>query len=138
MADPSTDLRWYNAPSVDKIALIIPGDQTRADGPIDPCNINLHHCEGGLQIIHDHHHTYAPLHYVLLFPYGMAGWTYGLSLENGPDNASQEDNNANDSGLNKHITQIQFHSYHLHMRPIDISKYTKHFLAFRHFWALFS
>lgn len=32
-----------------------------------------------------HHPAYVPLHYVLLFPYGTSGWTYGLPLNHDAD-----------------------------------------------------
>ena len=119
VADPTTDLRRYNAPSVDEIAVIVPGDQTRAN---DPRNIILHDRQGGLHFIHDHHHAYAPLHYVLLFPFGTPGWTYGLALERNKDNtALQSDNetapdNETDRANDKHVSQVQFYSYRLHTR----------------------
>jgi hypothetical protein len=97
IADPSTDLRRYNDPTVDEIAVIVPGDQEHAR---DPRDIILHRRGGDLEFIHDHHRAYAPLHYVLLFPYGTHGWTYGLPLEH----------------TTKHISQVQFYSYRLHTR----------------------
>src|SRR6266852_3089274 len=39
VADPSTDLRQYNVPIVDEIAIIISGDLRRA---VNPCDIILH------------------------------------------------------------------------------------------------
>ena len=45
VADPSTDLRRYNKLFVDEIAIVLPGDQSRA---VNPCNVILHHCEGGM------------------------------------------------------------------------------------------
>lgn len=112
VADPSTDLRRYNAPSVNEIAVIIPGENSHA---VDPRDIVLHRREGGLQFIHDHHYAYAPLHYVLLFPYGTAGWTYNLPIvrntENRPDNVAE-----NRSQKEKHISQAMFYSYRLHTR----------------------
>ena len=119
VADPTTDLRRYNAPSVDEIAVIVPGDQTRAH---DPRDIILHDRQGGLHFIHDHHHAYAPLHYVLLFLFGTPGWTYGLALERNKDNtALQSDNetapdNETDRANDKHVSQVQFYSYRLHTR----------------------
>jgi Helitron helicase-like domain at N-terminus len=112
VADPSTDLRRYNAPIVDEIAVVLSGDQSHA---LDPRNIILHCCGGNLQFIHDHHHAYIPLHYVLLFPYGTSGWSYGLPLEpttNPTSDNATEPNTANE----KHVTQVQFYSYRLHTR----------------------
>jgi hypothetical protein len=75
LADPSSDLHRYNAPSVDEIAVIVPGDKTH---PVDPQDVVLHRRNGDLHFIHDHHCAYASLHYVLLFPFGTDGWTYHL------------------------------------------------------------
>lgn len=108
VADPSTDLRRYNVPTVQEIAVIIPGDHTL---PVNPRDIILHQREGNLQFIHDHHRAYAPLHYVLLFPYGTTGWTYGLPVHANPDRAI-----ANRESHERHITQVQFYSYRLHTR----------------------
>jgi hypothetical protein len=111
VADLSTDLRQYNAPNVDEIAVILPGEQSQA---VDPRDIILHQREGGLRFIHDHHHAYAPLHYVLLFPYGSAGWTYGMLLQKNTDN-TPHDNEHGDHGRNdKSISQVQFYCYWLH------------------------
>ena len=71
LADPSKDLHRYNAPSVNEIAIIIPTNQSHS---FNPCDIVLHWHGGDLEFIHDHHQAYAPLHYVLLFPYGTPGW----------------------------------------------------------------
>jgi hypothetical protein len=108
VADLSTDLRQYNAPNVDEIAVILPGEQSQA---VDPRDIILHQREGGLRFIHDHHHAYAPLHYVLLFPYSSAGWTYGMLLQKNTDN-TPHDNEHRDHGRNdKSISQVQFYCY---------------------------
>jgi hypothetical protein len=112
VADPTTDLRRYNAPIVDEIAVIIPGDPGRA---VNPRDIILHRREGDLQFIHDHHRAYVPLHYVLLFPYGTPGWTYGMPLHANADRTSQNDE-ANNRQIEKNITQVQFYSYRLHTR----------------------
>jgi hypothetical protein len=95
LADPSTNLRQYNAPSIDEIAVLIPDDETIAANPRD---VILHSRSGDLEFIHDHHHTYAPLHYILLFLHGTDGWTYGLHQTEG----------------NRSIIQAQFYSYRLH------------------------
>lgn len=102
LADPSADLKRYNPPSVNELAVILPGEDTHAMNPRD---IILHQREGTLQFIHDHHRAYIPLHYVLLFPFGTSGWTYGLPLT--PDA---------DSAQHKYITQTQYYSYRLHIR----------------------
>jgi len=101
LADPATDLRRYNTPIVDEIAVIIPGDDSV---PLNPRDIVLHGRDGRLNFIHDHHRAYAPLHYVLLFPYGTDGWTYGLPQF------------GIDDGKTKAVSQVQFYSYRLHTR----------------------
>jgi hypothetical protein len=172
LADPSTDLRRYNAPTIDEIAVILPGNQDQAMNPHD---IILHSHGGQLHFIHDHHVAYVPLHYVLLFPYSSDGWTYDIPIhvstdfmtdddspnnsehrndndapndndvlnnapndndtsnnnnapsddhetpvqDNNTTNDDKEDNDAqNDSPNNhvkeKHVTQVQYYSYHLH------------------------
>ena len=112
LADPSTDLRRYNVPTEDEIAVVLPGQQTHA---VNPRNIILHqrHVEGNLQFIHDHHHAYAPLHYVLLFPYGTAGWSYGIPLHANADTTSNDDT-TNMPSNEKHISQVQYYSSRLH------------------------
>jgi hypothetical protein len=111
LANPSTDLQCYNIPSVNEIAVILPGIQSHAQ---DACDIILHHCRGDLQFIHDHHHAYAPLHYVLLFPHGTPGWTYSLHVEKNAHITSQHDQ-ATTKETEKYITQVKFYSYCLHM-----------------------
>ena len=113
VADPSTDLRWYNISTVQEVTVIIPGDHTL---PVNPHNIILHQHEGNLQFIHNHHHAYASLHYVLLFPYGTTGWTNDLLVHANSDRAF-----ANRKTHERHITQVQFYSYHLHIRQDEYS-----------------
>jgi hypothetical protein len=70
IADNSADTRRYNVPVVHEIAIVLPGDQSRA---VNPRNIVLHLRDGDLQFIHNHHPAYVPLHYVLLFPFNLGG-----------------------------------------------------------------
>ncbi len=56
--------------------LIVGNDQEANDG----WDIILQPYDGGLQHISDLHSAYAPLHYVLLFPVGTAGWNTNLTL----------------------------------------------------------
>ena len=111
LADPSKDLHRYNASSVDEIAIIVPTNQSHS---FNPCDIVLHRCGGDLEFIHDHHQAYAPLHYVLLFPYGTPGWTYGLTLQRNAHTASDDDRE-DDHNNEKHITQVQYYAYCLHV-----------------------
>ena len=106
VADPSTDLCRYNAPTVDEVAVIIPGNHSLAP---QPCNIVLHNHAGHLSFIHDHHLAYVPMHYVLLFPFGTQGWTYGIPQRR---NTQQPNSSINE----KHVTQVQYYSFRLHIR----------------------
>ncbi|KAF8320216.1 uncharacterized protein EI90DRAFT_2894303, partial [Cantharellus anzutake] len=63
--DIQQDQWCYNAPVVDEIAAIIPGDGTDVDNTRD---IILHRVIPLLQRISEIHPAYTPLHYVLLFP----------------------------------------------------------------------
>ena len=99
--NPEADQRRYNAPTVDEIAVLIVGnDQDANDGR----DIILRPRDGGLQRISDLHSAYAPLHYVLLFPLGTAGWNTNLTLH---------------PAKVKRMTQVQFYSYRLHVRDND-------------------
>ena len=114
VADPSTDLRRYNAPIVDEIAIVLSGDKSHA---LNPRDIILHSRgrPDELKFIHDHHHAYAPLHYVLLFPYGTPGWSYSLRLQPNENHPSDNSHTA-DTVNEKHMSQVQFYCYRLHTR----------------------
>src|SRR6267142_6595162 len=103
ISDPSTDQRRYNQPSVDEVAIIIPGDDSRV---VDPREVVLRLRTGGLRHISDLHSAYAPLHYVLLFPHGTPGWTHSLHL------CPHEQ----DNGVGKRLTQVHFYSFCLFTR----------------------
>jgi hypothetical protein len=63
--DRRTDLRRYNAPTVDEVgALMVGGDVNEADAR----NIIMHLSNGYFQRVSPLHTAYMPLHYVLLFP----------------------------------------------------------------------
>jgi hypothetical protein len=112
LADSSTDLRRYNAPTVDEIAVVVPGNEAR---PVNARDIILHRRDGDLQFINDHHHAYAPLHYVLLFPHGTPGWTYGLQQRNPVIVDDTDDSNTTEPDpSSKSLTQIMFYSFRLH------------------------
>jgi hypothetical protein len=102
IADPEKDHRRYNAPTVDEIAVLIVGnEQDVGDGR----DIILWPRDGGLQRISDLHSAYAPLHYILLFPLGTAGWNPNLKLR---------------APHMKRLTQVQFYSYRLQLRNDEI------------------
>jgi hypothetical protein len=109
VTDPSTDQRRYNVPSANEIAIVLPGDGTHA---VQPRDIVLQNRTGGLQFMHDHHPDYAPLHYVLLFPYGTTGWTYGLPLNLESVEGQPHPNSVR---RQKNISQVQYYSYRLHV-----------------------
>ncbi|KAF7126784.1 hypothetical protein RHSIM_Rhsim11G0010600 [Rhododendron simsii] len=68
----SKDQRTYNLPTTDEIAVVIPGDGSKASGMRD---IVLHlRGDNQLMQINECHPAYLPLHYVLLFPHGELGW----------------------------------------------------------------
>lgn len=117
VADSSADAGRYNVPVVNEVAIVLPGDQSHS---VPPRDIVLHLRDGDLQFIHDHHPAYIPLHYVLLFPYGTPGWTYGLSLRPVQDQREENDDEdvleTVDVGNEKHVTQAMFYSYRLHTR----------------------
>ena|ERR1700679_840358 len=58
-------------------------------------------------------HIFPYTNYVLLFPYGTPGWSYGLPLE--PTMNTTSDNTTEPNTVNeKHVTQVQLYSYQLH------------------------
>jgi hypothetical protein len=69
--DYRTDLRRYNAPTIDEVgALMVGGDVDETNA----CNIVICSTNGYFQCVSPLHSAYAPLHYVLLFPDGRNGW----------------------------------------------------------------
>jgi len=106
-ADPSTDLWQYNLPSVDEVAAIIVGDETVVQ---QPCNVILYQHDGALKYLSNLHPSYAPPHYVLLFPHGTSGWMTTLLLHPCIDKPTS-------NALNPHtrMSQVQFYSYWLHI-----------------------
>lgn len=95
------DKRRYNLPSADEVAVILPGSGEQEH---DRRDIVLHKRSGQLQRIHDGHPAYAPLHYVLLFPYGDHGWHKDIPLSR------------SDGGEERHVTQTRFYAYQLQVR----------------------
>jgi hypothetical protein len=106
---PGNDPQRYNLPTADEVAVILPGTD-ESQGVF--CDIILHlrprhyhsvldNCEHlQLDCISEVHAGYAPLHYVLLFPYGEPGWYYELQLP----------------GSRRRITLLQYTAYRLHSR----------------------
>jgi hypothetical protein len=100
IADPSSDPCRYNPPTVDEIAAIIPRDDMEI---VRPCNILLHTHDGAVRHISNLHASYAPLHYVLLFPYGINGWTQTL-----------EQHLLADARYHTCLSQLQFYTFRIH------------------------
>ena len=64
------DPRRYNIPEADEIAVVLPGE-----GITHASRDTVVQLQGGaFQRVFDTHPSYAPLHYVLLFPQGELGW----------------------------------------------------------------
>src|SRR5882762_8566521 len=105
--DPNTDLRRYNAPTVNEIAAIIPGGGEE--------HVNLHRDiilrlqGGGLTRISHLHHSYTPLHYVMLFPKGDSGFHVNIPSQFGPDGKRHS----------KYITQRCYYAYRALRRPTE-------------------
>ena len=107
---PGQDCRWYNLPSADEVAVILPG--VEGDNmQLSQCDIILQNCRGGLQIINDLHPAYVPLYYVLLFPYGENGWHPDLKLHCPENNTT----------LTKCLTCTQYVAYRLHVQEYEYS-----------------
>ncbi|PBL03182.1 hypothetical protein ARMGADRAFT_1094064, partial [Armillaria gallica] len=74
--DPTSDKRTHNLPTADEVAVILPDCSSLSEYR----DIILHRRDGPLKRIHSNHPAYAPLQYVLLFPYGENGWHPELRL----------------------------------------------------------
>jgi hypothetical protein len=92
------------------VAVILPGDGCASE----PRDIRLYRRDGALRTISDLHPAYAPLYYVLLFPWGEAGWhpDMPLRLQPGQQQQSSEENR---------LTLTRFVAYRLHARPGEFS-----------------
>ena len=101
--DPSRDKRRYNLPTVDEVAIIIPGDGEQAT---DGRDIILRNHQNSLQRVSDGHSAYDCLRYVLLFPYGEHGWHY--------------DSHSLSSTSHK-VSQSRYYAYRLHSRLNEFS-----------------
>lgn len=72
-ADTSSDRRRYNAPTVDELAVIIPGNESNL-GQSTIREIIVYLKDGTLRNINVNHSSYDPLYYVLMHPKGEQGW----------------------------------------------------------------
>jgi hypothetical protein len=101
--EPGNDPRVYNAPSVDKISVIVP--ETGDADVSDHRDIVLRLRGGQLKRISNLHRSYSPLHYVLLFPYGDPGWHTNLLAQPGVGNNPRS----------KKVTQRCYYAYRFHI-----------------------
>ncbi|KAG5539463.1 hypothetical protein RHGRI_019865 [Rhododendron griersonianum] len=105
----SKDRRRYNLPTADEIAIVIPGDGTKACGMRD---IILHlRGDNQLMQINECHPAYLPLHYVLLFPRGELGWAPDMKQWDVKNNRPTEER----------LTQMEFYSHRLFERDTEYS-----------------
>lgn len=90
---PGNDPCCYNLPTANEVGVILPGEDI-FQGDCHDIIIHLrpqyyhnpHDRQNHLQLYHisEGHPAYAPLHYVLLFPFGEPGWYYELHISNNP------------------------------------------------------
>ena len=104
----ATDARRYNLPTANEIAAVIPGDGTEVLNENRDIILRLE--GGGLRRISHLHRAYSTLHYVLLFPKGEHGWHLGMELQQNQGRQNQS----------KHLTQILYYAYRIHIRPQEI------------------
>jgi hypothetical protein len=111
---PGNDPRRYNLPTTDEVGIILPeNDSFRGDFRdiilhLRPRHYyNTFHNQEHVQLdrINEGHAAYAPLHYVLLFPYGESGWYYELHVPGNP----------------RRVTLLQYTAYRLHSRLNEFS-----------------
>lgn len=105
IVDHTRDQRRYNLPSADEVAVVIP------DGvpPDHSRDIVLRMRSGHLQRIYETNPAYAPLHYVLLFPFGSDGWTYHLRLHQPNTDRPRK------------LTITRYYAYRFHPRQNEFS-----------------
>ncbi len=115
--DRRTDLRRYNAPTVDEVgALMVGGDVDEADArDIVVCSTN-----GYFQRVSPLHNAYVPLHYVLLFPDGRNGWHDNIPLNgfqwDGFGFIQDDENALGGKHGSTRVTMLQFYAYILQHR----------------------
>ena len=111
---PGHDPRRYNLPTADEVGVILP-ERNEFQGDFRDIIIHLrpqhYHSPNDNQLhiqlnrINEGHAAYAPLHYVVLFPYGDPGWYYELRQANN----------------SRRITLLQYTAFRLHSRPNEFS-----------------
>jgi hypothetical protein len=115
--DRHTNLRRSNAPTTNEVGALMVG------GNVDEVNardIVIRSINGYFQRVSPLHSTYAPLHYVLLFPNGHNGWHDGIPLNGFQWDGSgfiQDDKNAVGGKCGSaRVTMLQFYAYILQHR----------------------
>ena len=111
---PGNDPRRYNLPTANEVGVILPGENVfQGDHrdivlhlrPERYCDPKDHQSHLQLHRISEGHAAYAPLHYVLLFPFGEPGWYYNYRVPNTP----------------RRITLLQYTAYRIHPRQNEFS-----------------
>ncbi|PBK74569.1 hypothetical protein ARMSODRAFT_855369, partial [Armillaria solidipes] len=102
-----TDGQWYNLPTADELAAVIPGDGTEEVKNEQDIVLCMH--DQSLKRISQLHPSYQSLHYVLLFPYGELGWNRYIPLEETETGTHTK---------HKKVTQHLYYAYRLHERPM--------------------
>ncbi len=114
MNDRHTNLRRYNAPTVDKVgALMVGGDVDE----VDACDIVVRSTNGYFQRVSPLHNAYAPLHYILIFPDGHNGWHDDIPLNgfqwDGSVFIQDDENTVGGKRGSTCVTMLQFYAYML-------------------------
>jgi hypothetical protein len=100
--------RRYNAPSVDEVAVLIPGNHDQT-GAISRRDFVVRYRGGEVEAMDVCNMFYDPLQYVLFFPYGEFGWHTAIpSFKKGTDEISA-----------KKVTARQYYAYVLMPRYVD-------------------
>ena len=74
---PPYDSRWYNRPTANEIAVIMPGTGYE---PTVGRDLVLQARSNRLQRIYEKHSSYNPLRFPLLFPFGEQGWHINMFM----------------------------------------------------------
>jgi len=100
---PENDQRVYNAPTASEVAAILPGD-----GSYDfSCrDIIISGRDGNIHRISELNGSYDPLHYVLFFPNGDAGFHLDIKFRN-------------PTAVRKNMTPSDFYKYRLVTRRVS-------------------
>jgi hypothetical protein len=111
---PGNDPRRYNLPTANEVGVILPGENVFQGDHRDiiihlrpQTYHNAHDNRDHVQLnrISEEHPAYAPLHYVLLFPFGEPGWYYELRVPSNP----------------RRIALLQYTAFRLHSGPPSFS-----------------